>query len=117
MATVKLSKRTIDALTVERGDRVFWDRKLPGFGIRVHATGRKIFVAQAHTPVGLPKRARVGRFEDMTAEEARQQAAGIIDRIRRGEDPIPEPMAVKQANGPTVAIWRRCISGKWSRCA
>ncbi|MYK14233.1 MAG: DUF4102 domain-containing protein, partial [Rhodospirillaceae bacterium] len=47
LATVKLSKRSIDALSVERGDRVFWDRALPGFGVRVHATGRKVFVAQA----------------------------------------------------------------------
>ena len=99
MATVKLSKRTIDALSVERGDKVFWDREMTGFGIRVHATGRKIYVAQARTPGGLPKRATIGRFVDMTAEEARRRAAEIIDRIRRGEDAVPPP-PVKE---PTVA--------------
>ena len=99
MATVKLGKRSIDALSVERGDRVFWDSDLPGFGIRVHATGRKIFVAQARTPGGLPKRARIGRFVDMTAEVARRKAAEIIDRIRRGEDPVPSP----EPSEPTVA--------------
>ena len=96
LGAVKLSKRTIDALAVERGDKVFWDRDLPGFGIRVHATGRRIYVAQARTPGGLPRRVRLGRFEDMTAKQARQEAAEIIDRIRRGEDPLlpaapPEP--------------------------
>ena len=30
MATVKLNKRTIDGLSVERGDRVFWDCDLAG---------------------------------------------------------------------------------------
>ena len=99
MGTVKLSKRTIDALAVERGDKVFWDRELPGFGIRVHATGRKIFVAQARTPGGLPKRATIGRPQDMTAEEARRKAAEIVDRIRRGEAPVPPP----EPPEPTVA--------------
>ena len=91
VGAVKLSKRTIDALSVERGDKVFWDRELAGFGIRVHATGRKIFVAQARTPGGLPKRATIGRSVDMTAEDARRRAAEMIDRIRRGEDPVPPP--------------------------
>ena len=91
MGAVKLSKRTIDALSVERGDKVFWDRELPGFGVRVHATGRKIYVAQARTPGGPPKRAVIGRYVEMTTEEARRKAAEIVDRIRRGEDPVPPP--------------------------
>ena len=89
MGAVKLSKRTIDRLTVDRASAVFWDSELPGFGIRVHATGRKLFVAQARTPGGLPKRATVGRYEDMDAEDARLKAAGMIDRIRRGREPVP----------------------------
>ena len=99
MGAVKLSKRTIDRLTVERASAVFWDSELPGFGIRVHATGRKLFVAQARTPGGPPKRATVGRYEDMDAEDARQKAAAMIDRIRRGRDPVPPPVAAE----PTVA--------------
>ena len=99
MGTVKLSKRTIDALSVERGDKVFWDRQLPGFGIRVHATGRKIYVAQARTPGGLPKRAVIGRYVEMTTEAARRRAAEIVDLIRRGEDPVPPP----EPKEPTVA--------------
>ena len=98
MDAVKLSKRTIDALSVERGDRVFWDRELPGFGIRVYATGRKIYVAQARTPGGLPRRAAIGRYVEIPPEEARRKAAGIIDRIRRGEDPVPPPPVAE----PTV---------------
>ena len=98
MGAVKLSKRTIDRLTVERASAVFWDSELPGFGIRVHATGRKLFVAQARTPGGLPKRATVGRYEDIDAEDARLKAAGMIDRIRRGRDPVPPA-----PEAPTVA--------------
>ena len=35
MSTVKLTKRVVDGLAVERGDRVFYDRDLTGFGVRV----------------------------------------------------------------------------------
>ena len=97
MGAVKLSKRAIDRLTVERASAVFWDSELQGFGIRVHATGRKLFVAQARTSGGLPKRATVGRYEDIDAEDARLKAAAMIDRIRRGRDPVPPP------EEPTVA--------------
>ncbi|MCY4394333.1 MAG: Arm DNA-binding domain-containing protein, partial [Rhodospirillaceae bacterium] len=99
MGAVKLSKRTIDRLTVERASAVFWDSELPGFGIRVHATGRKVFVAQARTPGGLPKRATVGRYRLMEVEDARLKAAEMIDRIRRGRDPVAPPAPEE----PTVA--------------
>ncbi len=88
MGAVKLNKRTIDRMTVERASAVFWDSELPGFGIRVHATGRKVFVAQARTPDGLPKRGTVGRYGYMDAQDARLKAAEMIDRIRRGRDPV-----------------------------
>ena len=57
----KLTKRTVDALSVAAGDAVFWDRDLKGFGLRVYASGRKVFVVQTRGPNG-PKRATLGRY-------------------------------------------------------
>ena len=34
-----LSKRTVDALSVNGKDAIFWDRDLPGFGVRVYPSG------------------------------------------------------------------------------
>ena len=99
MAALKLGKRTIDALAVDRGDKVFWDSELLGFGVRVYATGHKVYVAQARTPSGRTRRGTVGDYTKMNTEEARRKAAETIDRIRRGEEavrPPPEPE-------PTVA--------------
>ena len=42
---VKLTKRVVEALSVEKKDRLFWDGYLTGFGVRVHATDRKVYVA------------------------------------------------------------------------
>ncbi len=87
---LRITKRAVDALTVEAGDAVFWDRDLAGFGVRVHATGRKVYVVQSRGPTG-PKRVTLGRHGDMSTDEARKQAAVVIDRIKRGEDPVPAP--------------------------
>ena len=51
-STIRLNKRIVDALAVERGDAVFWDREVAGFGVRVYASGRKIYVVQKRGPAG-----------------------------------------------------------------
>ena len=95
---LKLTKRTVDALKVDRKDAVFWDRELAGFGVRVHTTGRKTYVVQSRGPAG-PKRVTLGRHGELSCDEARKQAALIIDRIKRGEEPVAEPPETE----PTVA--------------
>ena len=96
---IRISKRSVAALDVERGDTLFWDRDLKGFGVRVYATGRRVCVVQMRGPTGRPKRATLGEHGKIVADEARRQAAVVIDRIRRGEDPFP-PAPVPE---PTIA--------------
>ena len=96
---IRITKRSVDTLAVERGDAVFWDRNLTGFGVRVYATGRKVYVVQMRGPTGGMKRATLGVHGKVAPDEARKDAAEVIDRIRRGEDPFPRPPAPE----PTVA--------------
>ena len=98
-STIKLNKRVIDGLKVEDGDAVFWDRELTGFGIRIYASGRKIFVVQTRGPDGKPRRASVGPYVKVSVDDARRQAAEVIDRLKQGEKAFPEPSAPE----PTVA--------------
>ena len=86
----KLTKRAVDALKVEGKDAVFWDRDLAGFGVRVHPTGRKVYVVQTRGPGG-PKRVTLGRHGELSTDEARKRAVPVIDRIKRGEAPTPKP--------------------------
>ena len=94
----------VAALKVER-DTVFWDRILPGFGVRVYPTGGKVYVAHVRqpTPGKRPKRVTIGRHGVLHADQARQRAALIIARIKAGEEPVPLPFAAKANGGPTVA--------------
>ena len=97
-----LTNRAVAALRVER-DTVFWDRDLPGFGIRVYPGGGKVYIAQAREPDRTIRRVTVGRHDVLNADQARQRAALVIARIRAGEDPVPLPLAARFNGGPTVA--------------
>ena len=91
-----LSSRAVDALPVGERDVIYWDRDLPGFGMRVYATGSKVYLVQGRGPEG-SKRVALGRHGVITAEEARRRGAGVLARIGAGEPVEPGP------DGPTVA--------------
>ena len=89
-----ITKRTVDGLAAESREAVYWDRELPGFGIRVYPSGAKIYVAQSRGPSGI-KRVSLGRHGGITAEQARKRARAAIARIKQGEEPArtaPEPV-------------------------
>ena len=105
-SNLRISRRTVEALRVEGRDAVFWDRDLPGFGVRVHRTERKTYVVQTRGPAGL-KRVTIGQHGEVTPEQARKDASEVIDRIKRGMDPMPEPPAPEV----TIAdLAERCVS-------
>ena len=104
-STLSLTKRVVNALRVDDKDAIFWDRDLVGFGVRVHANGRKVYVVQSRGPNGI-KRVTLGPCADLPINQRRREAAAVIDRIKRGEDPMPAPPAPE----PTVAdLAERCM--------
>ena len=84
---LRISKRTVDALSVECGDGIIWDCDLPGFGVRVYSSGKKTYVVQSRGPGG-SRRVTLGQHGELTAERARREAAEVIDRIKQGADPV-----------------------------
>ena len=95
-----LTKRTVDRLSVNGKDAIFWDNDLPGFGVRVYPSGKKVFVVQTRA-FGRSKRVSLGTHGDtnFSVDHARKKATDIIARIKTGQPPVPpEP-----APDPTVA--------------
>lgn len=79
-------------LSVHGKDTVFWDRDLPGFGVRVYPSGRKVYVVQSRAG-GKSRRATVGRHGAIAPDRARKEAARLIARIKAGQplaDAAPE---------------------------
>ena len=94
-----LSNRVVDGLPAGDKEVIYWDRGLPGFGVRVYPNGAKVYLVQSRGPRG-SKRITVGRHGTISAEEARRQGAALLTRIKAGEEPGAGPGA---EGGPTVA--------------
>ena len=93
-----LNKRMVDGLSVDGKDAVFWDRDLPGFGVRVYPSGANVFVVQTYA-FGRSKRVTLGRYgPKYFVDHAREDAKRVIARIKSGESPVP----AEPADEPTV---------------
>ena len=97
-----LSKRIVDALPVSDRETVYWDRKLPGFGVRVHPSGSKVYMVHKRSS-GKSRRVTIGRHGVWSLEAARREAGGIIARLEKGETPGRPGADSPSATGPMIA--------------
>jgi Arm DNA-binding domain len=81
-----ISKRLIDDEQPRASEFFVWDNKLAGFGVRIHPTGRKVFVAQVRVGRTL-RRVKIGPYGAFTPEQARKRAEEIIRAAADGRDP------------------------------
>ena len=82
----KITKRTVDALVAQERERVVWDDEIKGFGLRIHPTGRKVYIVKTRFR-GRPVKVTIGPHGPITPAEARTRAAEIISDARAGRDP------------------------------
>lgn len=104
MPTIKLTKRTIDALplpTDPKGVRYF-DEKLTGFGIAVYPSGKKSFFIN-YGPDNQRRRLTLGRYGTLTLEDALKRAKAELKRIGDGGDPLEEKRRMLEI--PTFGEW------------
>lgn len=99
MGMSKLTKRTVDAAKVKDTDYFVWDDDLPGFGLRVFASGRKSYVIQYRSH-GRTRRFTIGPHGPVTPNGARKKALILLGRIADGGDPAEEKTAARR--DPTV---------------
>jgi integrase len=88
--TVKIGKRVVDAATPEAKAYRLWDADLKGFGIKVLPSGAKTYFVWYRAGEGRAAARReytLARHGVMTPEQARQEAAKVLSRVRLGEDP------------------------------
>lgn len=97
MPTVHLTDRTIRGLD-SNGRRVeFFDRSLPGFGVRVTPEGRKTFVLRYRNRESRERRLRLGVYGTVTLADARDRARLLLADVQRGTDPATIVAARKRA--------------------
>ena len=76
----KLTKRVVDAARAVNGETFLWDDELPGFGLRVKASGAKSFLVQYRNANGRSRRLTLGRYGVLTVEEGRKEAKLALQR-------------------------------------
>ena len=92
---IRLNNTNIDKLpTPEKGYVLYWDNKDVGFGLRITTTGVRSFIMQKRIN-GRDTRMTIGRYGQLTTEEARKEAVKLGGDIAKGIDPIAEKRRTK----------------------
>jgi len=76
------------------------DTVVPGFLLKVTPTGRKIFMVQYRTNAGKRRKPAIGRFGELTVEQARSIAQDWLADVRKGKD--PSALKTGARNAPSV---------------
>ena len=100
MSKIKLTKTAVDAANPQQKDYELRDTVVPGFLLKVTPTGRKIFMVQYRTNSGERRKPAIGRFGELTVEQARWIAQDWLAEVRRGKNPSAAKAAAR--NAPTV---------------
>jgi hypothetical protein len=99
----KLTKRLVDAAEAKDKDYVIWDDELPGFGLRVFASGKRSYVLQ-YRALGRSRRFTIGLHGVWTAESARQEAKVQLGRVAQGDNPAEE----RQLDHKAITVKELC---------
>lgn len=87
MSKFNFTKAAIDALPIpEKGWKYYYDLKVQGLGIGIGCTGKRSFILYRKIK-GKPERITLGRYPDLTIEQARGKASGINSDIAKGFNP------------------------------
>ena len=97
-----LTTRIVEALPISERETVVWDRELPGFGVRVHPSGSKVYMVHKRSG-GKSRRVTIGRHGVWSLDAARREAGGIIASLKNGETPARPGAETGPASGPTMA--------------
>ena len=87
MAKLNFTKASIEALPVpEKGWTYHYDFKVQGLGIGIGSTGKRSFILYRKIN-GIPERITLGRYPDLSIEQARGKASDLNSDIANGLNP------------------------------
>jgi integrase len=103
---MRITEKTLRALKPpESGSRIHYDRDVHGFGARITAGGVVSFVLNYVNAHGQERRYTFGRYPEVSAQWAHDEALRLRSDVRDGKDPLEERDAARAAARaePTVA--------------
>jgi len=100
MPKLKLTKTLAEGAQPQAKDYDIRDTVTPGFLLKVTPSGRKMFMLAYTAANSQRRKPAIGRFGEITVEQARAIAQDWLAEVRRGNDPSAERAAARAA--PTV---------------
>lgn len=97
MAILKLTKTVVETAAAATKAYELRDTLVPGFVCKVTTTGKRIFALQYRTNAGERRKPTIGRFGELTVDQAREIARDWLADIRKGHDPSAEKAAARRA--------------------
>jgi hypothetical protein len=92
MPTIRLTQLAAEKIAAPgTGRTIFWDRTLPGFGVRVTANGAKSWIASYRLADGRKVMETIGRLGKIPkVDDARRAARESMAKAATGENPVAE---------------------------
>lgn len=90
MASMKITKRTVDAVVAGSTQSFVWDTDVKGFGLKVTATGKRTYIFQYRTGgrEAITQRVTIGEHgSPWSPDAARKEALRLAGLVRQGGDP------------------------------
>ncbi len=93
---MRLTKTIVDNIQApsDRDQAFHRDGQLKGFAVRVTASGVKSFIVEKLVS-GRVRRMTIGRYGEITVEQARREAQKLLGKIATGIDPRAEKQAIE----------------------
>jgi integrase len=104
MSTLKLTKRSVEALEPGPKDIVLRDNEIKGFLCKITPTGRRSYMLYYRTKEGQERKPLIGVHGDITCNQARSIALEWKAVIANGGDPSSD----KQGNGQAPEVIQLC---------
>jgi len=93
---MRITKRFVDSIDIPKPNKngttkqnFYRDSVMMGFGLRVTSGGAKSFIVEKRIN-GKVKRITLGRYGNLTVEQARGEAMKLLGHVATGRDPIGE---------------------------
>lgn len=109
MPRTKLTKTIVEAAPAGGRDYKLRDALTPGFLLKVTPAGGKVFMLAYTNVQGRRRKPAIGRYGELTVEQARAVARDWLADVRRGEDPCAERTQARLAPdmaGLRLRAWR-----------
>jgi hypothetical protein len=104
MATKKLTKNIVDALTASSTDQFIWDSLTPSFGVKCTPRGHKVYLYQYRNGLNANRRLTIGPVTAISLDDARNAARDAAQAVRNGHDPFQDKLDREKAQVTRAAL-------------